>query len=223
MEIKRDKRFRLPQAQRIDALAAISNDGHVIGHRPHCLVAKLNAHTLVFPAHTPRVAPRKPIVRFLLLASIREVLLKKAVTVADAIPIQRDILRGSAVQEAGGETAQTAVAQRIVFHFLKNVRVDAIVAQKRFRLLEQAEIQEVAVNQAADKKFGGKIAGDFAGNRLLPCLIAAIHCCGGDGIVELFGRSFFQWLVVKFFGFADDCLLKRLHNVPPNCVLRGHR
>ena len=55
-----------------------------------------------------------PVVRDLYLEAVFNQLLEQAVLVADAIAVERYVLRSRAVKEAGGKPSKAAVAERRV-------------------------------------------------------------------------------------------------------------
>src|SRR6516164_10680209 len=62
----------------------------------------------------PRVGERQPLFRMFLLPAILNDLLKQPVIIADAVAVCRDPKARHAFDKAGGEAAETAVAQRPV-------------------------------------------------------------------------------------------------------------
>ncbi len=75
--------------------------------RPPNLIRCVYSGTLQFP----QIAAAKPVVRFLDLVAVLDALAEHAVGVADAVTDHRQAQGGATVHEAGGQPAQTAVAQ----------------------------------------------------------------------------------------------------------------
>ena len=102
----------LPQAQGVDIVGAIADDGHIIGHSQDGVIRELDLHGVVVPAVGPGVAELGPVVRVLLLAAlVIEALLEQAELIPQAIAGQGDVAGGSAVQEAGSKTTESAVSE----------------------------------------------------------------------------------------------------------------
>src|SRR5580698_3251767 len=66
----------------------------------------------------PGVAEGQPILRDFLLPAVADDLPEKTVVVANAVTMRRDGERGHGIHEAGGETTETAIAER-------RIRLDA--------------------------------------------------------------------------------------------------
>ena len=64
---------------------------------------------LIFTAQAPRVAKTGPVVGFFQLETALNLLLEQAIFVADAITVERQVERCRRIEEAGSQTAQTAV------------------------------------------------------------------------------------------------------------------
>ena len=187
----------LPQAQRADALALVADDGHVVGHGPH--VQALHVHQLgqVVPAHAPGIAEHGPVVRVLALGAVLvEALLEQAVLVAQAVAVQRDVVGGGAVQEAGGQAAQPAVAQGGVLDVLQVGQVHALQRQALLDVLQHAHGVQVVVHQAAHQVLGGQVGGAAAvqpvGVIVGPLGRDVQHGGLGHGVVQLDGAGPFK-------------------------------
>src|ERR1700676_3858856 len=68
-------------------------------------------HRLVEPGNLPRIAPLQPVVRPFLLPAVADRLAEDAVFVAQAVTHRRQLHGGHGIEEAGGETAEAAIAQ----------------------------------------------------------------------------------------------------------------
>ena len=87
------------------------------------------------------------------LPAMFEALLEQAELVADAIAVAGQAQRRHAVQEAGGQTAQAAVAQRRVrLHVDDVVQSQAQSVQRVADRLHHAQIGEAVGHQAADQE-----------------------------------------------------------------------
>ena len=123
-------RLGSPDAQLVDGLAGIANDGDVIRDgqdvlRVHRAVERaavllkaldaateLDGHGLVLTTDLPGIAMGEPLVGSLDLAAVDDLLLKQAVAVAHAVTVAGNALGRHGIQEACGQTAQATVAQR---------------------------------------------------------------------------------------------------------------
>ena len=149
----------LPQAQGSDVLCAVTDDRHVVRDGPDVSGFHGNGDGQIVPPDGPRVSETGPVVRLLLLPAVREALAEKAVTVAQAVAGQRDAVRDGTVQKAGGQAAQTAVPEGVVFHVLQQGQVDAARLHLAADVLQDAEAVKVVVNHPPHQVFGGQIIG----------------------------------------------------------------
>ena len=110
-------------------VGAVAGDLHVAGDGQHAgvvlvhhmqvpvvpeaahLAAEVDLLGLLQLGQQPGVAQLHPVVRQLHLLALHDLLLEDAQLIADGIARGRDLQRGHAVQIAGGQTAQAAVAQ----------------------------------------------------------------------------------------------------------------
>jgi len=120
-------------------VGVVTGDLHVAGHRQHAGIVLVHHHQVaVVPAgadgaaevdllcllglgQQPRVAQRLPVIGQLHLLALHDLLLEQAQLVADGVAGGRNLQRGHAVQIAGGQTAQTAVAKTCVRLHVKDV------------------------------------------------------------------------------------------------------
>ena len=142
-EIEFLERLALPEAQRAYVRRAVAHDRHVVGHREHLLVREAHHDGLVVPTLAPGIAEALPVVRPLDLEAVLEGLFEQAAFIAEAVTVQRQVVRGGAVQKTSGEPAQTAVAQRRVVDFLHAADVRPARAKKRAHLFEYAKVIQV--------------------------------------------------------------------------------
>ena len=103
--------------------------------------------------HLPGVGMAEPGVGGFDLIPILELLAKDAIVVAQPIAHGRDLHRGHGIQEAGGETAQPAIAQpgiRLLLRQLHQVQPLALEHLTRDRL--DQEIGQVVGQRATDQE-----------------------------------------------------------------------
>ena len=169
-------RLSSPDAQLVDGLAGIANDGDVIGNgqdvlRVHRAVeraavllkalnaaTKLDGHGLVLTTDLPGIAVGEPLVGGLDLAAVDDLLLKQAVAVAHAVTVASNALGCHGIQEARGQTAQATVAQcRIGLLVLDDGQVEAHVVERLGDHVAHAKVEQVVVEQAADQKLDREV------------------------------------------------------------------
>ena len=161
------------------------------------MVRETNFHCVVIPAIGPGIAKFGPVVSRLLLAAIVvKFLLKEAKPVPQAIAGQGQIAGGGRVQEAGRQTAQAAVTQSRILNVLHAGQVHAHLQEGLLQLVQNPQIIEVAVHQAANEIFCRKVVSlpalDAAALALGPVLADGHHHGLGQGLVELLGGGLLQ-------------------------------
>ena len=152
----------VPQAQGVDGAVAVAGHRHVVGDGLDVAVADpahagLAARVVVelgLPAELhplgvlgavqlPRAAVGEPGVRRLDLVAVDDLLAEHAVVVADAVAEHRQRERGARIEEAGGEAAETAIAEagiRLLGGDLLHLQAE--VMQSRCDLAGQAEVEQ---------------------------------------------------------------------------------
>ena len=187
---------RLPQAQGVHVVGVVTGDLHVAGDRQHAGVVLVHHHQMsVVPAgadlaaevdllrllqlgQQPRIAQLHPVVRQLHLLSLHDLLLEDTQLIADGIAGGGDLQRGHAVQIAGGQTSQTAVAQTGVRLHVENIRrLEAQLADGGGQIVQQLQIEGVFHQAAPHEKLQRQVVhlALFLVRRLLPRLDAALR------------------------------------------------
>ncbi len=106
----------------------------------------------------PRRAVLHPGIGELHLVAIAEFLFEEAVLIVDAVADGRKIKGGQRIQEAGGETAETAVAQaHVVFLAAEFLVVEAEFLEGVNHVVEHAGGVEAVGKQAAHEEFQREI------------------------------------------------------------------
>ncbi len=184
------QRPRTPQAQGIDAGPAPTDHRSVVGHRPHGLArpphlallavgvvhrfdaaAKADGVDHLGALELPGVAEVQPVLGLLLLPAIDHGLAEKPVLVADAIAVSGNAQGRHALHEARRQAAKAAVAQRgIGLEQADALQVHVQPFQCVTGNVEQAQVAQAVVQQAADEEFEGKV--------IDPLLAAAISLAG---------------------------------------------
>ena len=166
----------LPQTQLGNALAVVALHIHV-GRNGHDavvvgvldvveavvpvltdLAVKTDLHGLIRVALQPHLTAGQPVVGTLLLPAVHDLLLEDAVLVQDGVAGAADAGGGHAVQIAGSQTAQTAVAQTCIRLFLKDaVNADISVGQGLFCHLVQTQVQQAGLQAAAHQELHAQV------------------------------------------------------------------
>jgi hypothetical protein len=111
----------------------------------------------------PGIAEGEPVLGPLHLPAIVEALLEQAVLVADPVAVGRDAERGHAVEQAGGEPAEAAIAQRGVGLDLEHLLGVHPECRERGRGgVVDAEIAQGIGEQAADQELEAEIVDPLA-------------------------------------------------------------
>ena len=106
----------------------------------------------------PRVAGEKPVVGVFNLIAVRERLAEETEFVVNPVTDCREVERSEGVQEAGSETAETAVTEaHILFFFENGFRIDAEFLQSGLSRFEQTCAGKIVAEQAAHQVFDGKV------------------------------------------------------------------
>ena len=144
----------LPQTQGIDILCTIANNRYIVGHCQNRMIGEFYLNCVVIATVGPGVAVLGPVIsRLHLAASLVKLLLEQAETVTKTVAGQRDIGAGSAIQEAGSQSAQTAVTQRCIFNVLQNGKIHATLREQLLHFIQNAQIVQVGVYQTANQVF----------------------------------------------------------------------
>jgi hypothetical protein len=144
------------------------------------------------PREFPGVAVAQPVVRVFDLLAVLDALVEHAVLVADAVAVAGDAHGRHRIEEAGGQPAEAAVAQRRVgLDFGDGFRLDADFAQCRERIAEflvGADVEHAVGHGAAHEEFHGKVIDALAvldviaAHGFHPALDQALAHHGGGGM-----------------------------------------
>ncbi len=169
LKIERVRGGGAPQTQRIDRLAAIANHRPVIGDADEGRGGVWN-HAQLACAQFKRAAERywdalrrthdlpgirviEPVIRALFLPAVANLLLKDAVLVAQSIAHRGQLHRRHRVEEAGGETTETAIAQSRVGLLVKDLpALTAVCAETRPHYGIEQEVHHIVAKRTADEK-----------------------------------------------------------------------
>ena len=187
-------RFALPQAQGTDIVGAVADYGHIVGYCKYLFVRKGDLDGLVVAAAAPGIAVALPIVSLFYLIAILKALLEQTEFIAQAIALQRQVMGGGAVKEAGSQTAKAAVAQSCVLDIFENVYIRAPCPQQFLYLIQQAQAVKVVEHHATHKVFGGQIICPAYMLMGAPCSAPVI----GYGIHNGVGQRLMQLISIRF-------------------------
>ena len=166
----------LPQTQLCNALSVVALHIHIGGDSHDAVVVgvldvveavvpvlvdlavKADLHSLIRVTLQPHLTAGQPVVGALLLPAVHDLLLEDAVLVQDGVAGAADIGGGHAVQIAGSQAAQAAVAQTCIGLFLKNaVQIDLGVSQCFLGDLVQTQIEQAHLQAAAHQKLHAEV------------------------------------------------------------------
>ena len=161
-----------PQTESAHSLRICARDHHIVGNGLDLLgilvndltmprglpfltdtAAEANLEGTVGSGHQPDLAAREPHVGKLDLKTVYDHLLEKTVFVAQGEARGWVVQRRQGVHEAGGETAETAVAKaRVGLTGVKLIKIKAHTRKGLLISLIQAEIAEIGLQGATQKK-----------------------------------------------------------------------
>ena len=182
VERKRIGGPRRPQPQRVYVSSAPAGDRGVERDRGHGLLrtpdvagrpvpvpnllhlaAEVHRIGDTRPLELPRIAKRQPFLGQLVLPPVLHDLPEDAVVVPYAVPDGRNFQRCHAFHEAGGETAETPVAERrIGFELAQPVEIDPEQIEGLPHRRRESEIRHRVGQQSADQEFERKIVDPLA-------------------------------------------------------------
>ena len=156
------------------------------------LAVEADLDGLLGVALEPDLAAGQPVVGALLLPAVHDLLLEDAVLVQDRVAGAADAGGGHAVQVAGGQAAQAAVAQAGVgLFFINGVHVDVGGGQGGLADLVQAQVQQADLQAAAHQELHAQVVdllGAGADDLGLELFIVVAHhlpADQGQGAVDL--------------------------------------
>ena len=176
--------LRVPQPERVDCRIVVADDRHIVRHchDDHgilvhelefsaniahiCVSAKLHINGFIRLAVLPRKSVAQPVVRDLDLVAADDLLLEEPVLIADAASVSREAMRRERVDEAGGETTETAVSKpRVRFCLVGVTELEVKILKHFFERFFNAKIDEVCLEQAPQQELDREVV-----NLLFPAL-----------------------------------------------------
>ena len=196
------RRFGLPQAQLGNAGPVVALNVHVAGHGDDAVVVlvddvveaalpalldlavKLDLDALVGVALQPHLTAGQPVVGLFLLPAVHDLLLEDAVLVQDGVAGAGDAGGGHAVQVAGGQTAQAAVAEaRVGLFVVDALQLDVGVRQNGLGHIRQPQAEQAVLQAAAHQKLHAQVVHLLRAGAVGPAdelLVAVAHHAPGD-------------------------------------------
>ena len=192
----------LPQTQLGNTVGAVTGDIHIVGHGDNGVVVlildvmeaalpgldglavKADLLGLIGMALDPDLTAGQPVVSSLLLPAVHDLLLEDAVLVQDGVAGAGDAVGGHAVQIAGGQAAQTAVAQASIgLLLIDGIDLDVGISQHALGNLVQAKVEQARAQAAAHEELHAEVVDlllALAQDLGLVLLLAVRHDLAGD-------------------------------------------
>ena len=109
-----------------------------------------------------RITISQPVIRDLDLVAVLDLLPEHTIAVADAAAVRRIAKRCERIKEAGGETAEAAVAKRRVrFLVLDHVQIEAHLRERLLHLLVGGEVDQIVAERPAHQEFHRHVVEDL--------------------------------------------------------------
>ena len=206
--------FALPETQGADVVRLVADDGHIVGHGADGLVSELHQHLVGGTAAAPGIAEPLPVIGSLVLIAVPPALLEEAVFIPDAVAVQRQVMGGSGVQEAGGEAPKAAVAQRAILDLLEHVDIEAVGGEGLLHLVQDPQVVEVVVDHAAREILCGEIVSAPAAFMLMTALVPGV----GDSVHDQLAQGVVNLIHGSFVGRDLMVLLQTLLDLVENLI-----
>ena len=125
--------------------------------------------------------------------------------IVEAHAIAGQAQRGDGIQEARGQAAQAAVAERrLDLEFLDLVEVVACGGELVLNLVVDAEVDHVVDEQLADQKFGGNV---------IELFLAVVERAGGGALLHEFDQQLVNATVVELLERSSKGLLGKIREI----------
>ena len=205
--IKAVGRLGGPQHQGVHRVALVAGDIQLVGHGHDGLIvqvghavdavivpapdlaAELDLHRLALVGVEPHVAHVQPVVGELHLPAVHDLLLEDAELVADGIARHGQAQTGGGVHIAGGQTAQTAVAQTgIRLHLIQVMDVHAALGQGLGENVLHAQVVQVVAQGGAHQELHGHIV-HLLGVFLVPLAVELGVLCHEHSVDHIAQRT----------------------------------
>jgi len=165
------------------------------------------------PAKLPGVSLHQPVVGALDLPAILDSLLKHAGIIADAVAIGRITERGERIHEAGGETAEPAIAERGVLLLLIDLlEIHAKGLQCIAAKIVEFEIVEVIAERATDQELHREVVDRL--DVLLVLHRLAVEPAVGHASAREIGHGLKPVVRARIFGMLANDLHEGRADIP---------
>ena len=125
--------------------------------------------------------------------------------IVEAHAIAGQAQRGDGIQEARGQAAQAAVAERrLDLELLDLVEVVACGGELVLNLVVDAKVDHIVDEQLADQKFGGNV---------IELFLAVVERAGGGALLHEFDQQLVNATVVELLERGAKRLLGEFHEV----------
>ena len=183
-----------PQAQRIGDVAAVAGDDFIVCHRGNFfarmpfffvthiddLSAEADGVLFVRAADLPCQILVEPQIGFFDLLAVHDFLFEHTVLIADAVAHGGNAQGGERVEEAGGQAAQTAVAQAgVLFLFADVGELFTQLFERLFKFGIHAFVNQSVDESASQQEFHRKVVNHAF----------AVVDVGAAGLQEVFGNQ----------------------------------
>ena len=237
----------IPYAKRIYHTVVVTNDGDIKGNGTNGLIVLLDEvvaviFLIVFHTHITAefyffgilrtaklegVAVFQPVIRYLYLITVLDLLFKHSVTITDTTAVSRIIQGCQRIQEAGCQTAQSTVSKSSIrLLILDDVQVKTKLIQSFFYLIVLGQVDQVVSHGTTHQELHGHVINVFRILFLIfflghhPIIDDAVLYRIRHGLEDLLFVSFLDIFAVKllyiifyfcnksfFVEFLHDCLL----------------
>ena len=146
----------------------------------------------------------QPVIRDLDLVAVLDLLTEHAIAVTDAAAVRRITERRERIKEAGGETAEAAVAEgRVRFLVLDHVQIEAHLRERLLHLLVGGEVDQVVAERSAHQEFHRHVVENL--RILLVHDLLRRHPVVYDDILDRVGHRLEKLLLRRFLqSFAEQ-------------------
>ena len=190
LEIERVGSSRRPEAQGVDGLAAVPDDGPIVGNADQLggaaddgaqrscpyleRTVEIDLDLLFGARHFPRIGTAEPVVRLLALPTVVDGLPEHSVLVAEPVSHRRQLHGGHRVEEARRQAPEPAISQAGVRFFLEEAEpVEGLLPDGFACDRGQEEVGDVVRQRAADEELHREVV-DALG------VLARVRLLGAD-------------------------------------------
>ena len=153
-----NNRYIIRHCSYLSVIIVNSTGGTIIVNMHISLAAKTNLYSLVRLTELPGKAIAQPVIWNLNLLAINNLLLKKAILIADTAAMSSQAQRSHGINEAGCQTAQAAITQTCIWLFLiKVMNIQIQILQHCFQGILQIQINHIGIQKTSQQELDGEI------------------------------------------------------------------